>query len=501
MKMAAGPRPVPAVARRGLVLAVVGLGPVMSALDTFIVNVGLPSIRRELHAGAGQVELVVTAYTLIYAVLLITGGRLGDLFGRTRVYVAGMALFTTSSALCGLAPSADVLIGGRIVQAVGAAMMVPQAYAVVQRIFEPRERVRAISLLSSASSVAVVLAQVAGGGLISLDPLGLGWRVVFAVNVPIGVIGVVVGLTVLPRVRPERTTTVDVRGVLLVSSALLLLVVPLVEGQDLHWPIWLFGLIALSPAVLAVFVRSQRPRPGSTRSPLVDLSLFRERAFSVGVPLVTLAQVSNGGLFFVLAIYLQAGRGLSPGMAGLVFAPLSAGYLSVALASPPLARRFGRRVIAAGYLVIAAGVGSALAVLHLVGPGASPFDLVPSLVVAGMGQGLVNPPLFATVLSRVRAGQEGSASGVMTTMQQTGAALGVALEGLVFFSALGVAAGAARIGSAPASSALGRALWLNLAVDLVATGMVRWLPGPQPAAAAAPPPDLVVAPAASPAGG
>lgn len=472
-----GPQPPAAhVRRRWLVLAVVGLGPVMSALDTFIVNVGLPSIRRELHAGPGPVELVVTAYTLTYAVLLITGGRLGDLFGRTRVYVAGMALFTAASALCGAAPSAGVLVGARIVQAAGAAVMVPQAYAVVQRIFGPDERVRAISLLTSASSVAVILAQVAGGALITLNLAGLGWRVVFLVNVPVGVAGVVAGLAVLPRARPERTASLDLVGVVLVSSSLLLLVVPMVEGPDLHWPVWLFGVLALSPVALGLFVKSQRPGPGSARDPLVELSLFRERAFSVGVPLVMLAQISNGGLFFVLALYLQAGRGLSPGMAGLAFAPLSAGYLSVALLSPQAVRRFGRRVISAGFVIVGAGVGSAIVVLHVVGPLGSPFDLVPSVVVAGMGQGLINSPLFATVLSRVRAGQEGSASGVMTTMQQTGAALGVAVEGLVFFSALGAAGLVGAIGSVPASAALERALWLNLSIDMVATVLVRWLP-------------------------
>lgn len=475
----AGPAPAGPVLtprRRWLILAVVGLGNVMSALDTFIVNVAIPSIRQELHASPGDAELVVTVYALVYAVLLITGGRLGDLFGRTRVYLVGMALFTCASALSGSAPSPVVLIGARALQAAGAALMVPQAYSVVQRVFEPAERVRAISFLTTGGSIAVVFAQVVGGSLIQLNVLGLGWRVVFFVNVPIGALGLIAGFLVLPRTKPERTSALDLPGVTLVTAALLMVVVPLSEGRDLGWPPWLIAILGAGPAIALVALRDQRRRAARGGMPLLDLSLFKERTFSAGVSLAALSQITNAGLFFVVAVYLQSGRGLSPGLAGLAFAPLGVGYMCVAPWSPRAMARFGRATIAIGYLVVAAALISAIVVLRVAGPGATPFDLVPSIFLVGAGQGFVNSPLYATALARVRRGQEGSASGLITTFQQTGASVGVAVEGLVFFSALGAAASLPRVSSALGSAALERALWLNLAFDLAAAGLVRFLP-------------------------
>ncbi|HVX21529.1 MAG TPA: MFS transporter [Acidimicrobiales bacterium] len=462
--------------RRWLVLGVVAVGSVMSTLDTFIVNVAVPSLRRGLHASPGEAELVVTTYSLVYAVLLITGGRLGDLYGRSRVFVVGMVGFTAASAACGVAPSPTFLVVARAVQAAGAAVMVPQAYAVVQQVFRPTERVRAISYLTTAASLAVVLAQLVGGGLIQLDLFGLGWRTVFFVNVPFGVAGVAGALLLLPRTGPERRATVDVGGVALATAALLMVVVPLTEGRDLGWPPWLLGILATSPVVFATFVRSQRSRAARGLMPLVDLALFKVRSFSAGVTLAGFGQMSNAGLFFVLAVYLQSGRGLSPGAAGLAFAPLGVGYMCVALFSPRLSGRFGRAVITTGYVVVGVALGSMVVVLHLAA-GGSPYWLVPSVALVGAGQGLVNSPLFATVLSRVRHGHEGAASGVMTTAQQTGSAVGVALEGLVFYSALGVAgAVGSRVAPAVASDAFAGALWLNLAFVLVAVVLVRLLP-------------------------
>lgn len=462
--------------RRWLILAVVGLGNVMSALDTFIVNVAIPSIRQGLHASPGDAEMVVTVYALVFAVLLITGGRLGDLFGRTRVYLVGMAVFTGASALSGAAPVPAVLIGARALQAAGAALMVPQAYSVVQRVFEPAERVRAISFLTTGGSVAVVFAQLVGGSLIQLNVLGLGWRIVFFVNVPIGVLGLAAGLLVLPRTKPERTSALDLPGVTLVTAALLMVVVPLSEGRDLGWPPWLIVMLGTGPLIALLAVRGQRRRAARGGMPLIDLSLFRERAFSAGVSLAALSQITNAGLFFVVAVYLQTGRGLSPGMAGLAFAPLGVGYMCVAPWSPRAMARFGRATITVGYLTVAGALVSAIVVLRVAGPDATPFDLVPSIFLVGAGQGFVNSPLYATALARVRRGQEGSASGVITTFQQTGASVGVAVEGLVFFSALGAAASLPRVSSALGSGALERALWLNLAFDLAAAGLVRLLP-------------------------
>jgi MFS family permease len=255
-----------------------------------------------------------------------------------------------------------------------------------------------------------------------------------------------------------------------------MVVVPLTEGRDLGWPAWLLALLALSPVMAVVSIRYQRWRAANRGMPLMDLTLFRERSFTGGVFLAGLSQVTNAGLFFIIAVYLQTGRDLSPGLAGLVFAPLGAGYMSIAFFAPRMLHRLGRKTIAIGYFIVAMAIGSVIAVLSIGGPHASPFTLVPSIYLIGAGQGFVNSPLFAVALSRVRPGQEGSASGLITTLQQTGASIGVAIEGLVFFSALGAAAGAIHVSPTLGAHAFERALWVNLSIDLLAVVCVRLLP-------------------------
>jgi EmrB/QacA subfamily drug resistance transporter len=449
----------------------------MSALDVFIVNVAIPSIRRDLHAAPGQVELTVTAYSMTYAVLLITGGRLGDLFGRTRIYLIGLAVFTLSSAGCGAVGSPILLIVFRVLQAAGAATMIPQAYSVIQRVFSPAERLRAISLLSTAGSMGVVFAQIMGGALIQVNPFGLGWRVVFFVNVPIGVATFVAGCIILPTQRPERTSALDVPGALLASAALLLFVVPIVEGRDLGWPPWLLAALAASPFMTAVFFAQQRRRAAQHRFPLLELSLFKVRSFSAGIPLVATNNFSNAGMYLILTLYLQSGRGLSPGYAGLVFSPNAIAYMVLAPLSPRVARRFGRRTITGGYVCMASAAIVAALVLHFAGVTGSPYLLMVPMGLLGAGQSFINAPLFTAVLSGTPRGHEGSASGFLTMTQQTGNALGAAIAGLIFFSALGShAASTSRIPPAAASAAYGRVLELNIVLLVTMLVMVRRLP-------------------------
>jgi EmrB/QacA subfamily drug resistance transporter len=487
----AGRRHKGAEARRWLVLATVVLGNMMAALDTFIVNVAIPSIRHDLHASPGDAELVVTIYALVYAALLITGGRLGDIFGRARTYIIGMAVFTAASTISGAAPNSAVLIAARALQAAGAALMVPQCYAVVQQAFPPAERVRAIAALTMGGSLGVIFAQLLGGSLIGLDVLGMGWRIVFYVNVPLGVLGIVTAAWWLPRTRPGRSVSLDLPSVAMVTAALLLLVVPLAEGRDLGWPAWLLAMMGASVLVGAAAVRYQHVQAGRGRVPLFDLSLFRARTYAVGAALAALNQITNAGLFFILAVYLQTGRGLSPAMAGLAFAPLGVGYTMVAPFASRLYHRYGRAIIATGYLAVAVAIASAIVVLSVAGPSGPAFDIVPSIFAIGAGQAFVNSPLYATALSSVPQGQEGAAAGVISTFQQTGASIGVAVEGLVFFSTLGAAAGAVHVGAALGGAALRNALWLNVVVDLVGVAVVvRFLPSWRPTHAVADDPAL-----------
>jgi EmrB/QacA subfamily drug resistance transporter len=459
--------------RRWLVLGVLGFGNFMAALDLFIVNVAIPSTHRQLHASDAQTEFVVTAYSLTYALLLITGGRLGDLVGGKRMFMGGMALFTVSSLLCGLAPSPSVLIGARVLQACGAAAMLPQVFSTMQRVFSPRERVVCIALLTSASSLAVISGQLVGGALIQADLFGLGWRVVFLVNLPIGAFALLVAALVLHDVPSEGRGRLDLGGVALVTVALLLLTVPLVEGREAGWPWWMGLLLVLSPLAFALFVAHENRVAQAGRAPLLHLALFRERSFSAGIGIVVLNHIGNAGLFFVLAVFLQSGRGFAPESAGLVFAPIGAGYVLGATLAPRLLRRIGQSVITAGYLTVACGAAITLVRIRTAGVSLDVVQLIPCVAVIGFGQGLVNSPLFATLLSRVRPGQEGSAAGVMTTAQQVGSALGVAVLGLVYFSALDAAHGVAW---GRADEAITFALLVNVAIGVIGATAVRALP-------------------------
>ncbi len=459
--------------RRWLVLAVLGFGNFMAALDLFVVNVAIPSIHRQLHASDAQTEFVVTAYSLTYALLLISGGRLGDLVGAKRMFMAGMGVFTLSSLLCGLAPSPSVLIAARVLQASGAAAMLPQVFATMQRVFSPRERVRCIALLTSASSVAVISGQLVGGALIHANPLGLGWRVVFLINLPVGAIALLVAALVLDDVRGEGRGRLDLGGVALVMVALLLLIVPLVEGREAGWPWWMWVLLLLSPPAFALFVAYENRVDARGRAPLLHLALFRERSFAGGIPIVVLNQFGNAGMFFVLAVFLQAGRGFAPETAGLVFAPIGVGYVLGATLAGRLLRRIGQSTISIGYLTVAGGALVTLLRVRSAGPSLTVVQLLPCVALIGFGQGLVNSPLFATLLSRVRPGQEGSASGLMTTAQQVGSALGVAVVGLVYFSAFDTASG---LTWSRADDAITASLLANVVIGVLAATAVRGLP-------------------------
>jgi EmrB/QacA subfamily drug resistance transporter len=456
-----------------VVLAVLGFGNFMAALDLFIVNVAIPSIHEQLHASTAAVEAVVTAYALTYAVLLITGGRLGDLWGYKRVFMGGMALFIAASLLCGIAPSPGALVAGRVLQAIGAAGMLPQVFSTMQRVFTPRERILCVALLTSTSSLAVICGQVLGGALIQADILGLGWRVVFLINLPVGVVALTMSALVLGEGRGPRRGPLDLSGVLLVAVALLLLTGPLVEGRDAGWPWWIVLLLVLSPLAFAVFVAHERRVAAMGRDPLVDLGLFRERSFSVGMGIAALNHIGNAGLFFVLAIFLQSGRGFSPESAGLVFAPIGIGYVAGAVVATRVFRRVGRSLISIGYATIATGAALTLIRIDTAGASLDVMQLVPCVTVIGIGQGFVNSPLYSTVLSRVGRGREGSASGLLTTVQQAGSAVGVAVLGLVYFSVLGAAGG---LLWQRANDAITGAMLLNVVIGIVASLAVRVLP-------------------------
>ena len=415
-------------------LSVLLLAGFVTIFDLFVVNVAIPSMQADLDANFAQIGFIVAGYELAFGVLLITGGRLGDLFGRRRLFVIGMAGFTLASALCGLAPSAEFLIGARVLQGLAAALLFPQVYASIRVNFDGDDSRRAFGLLGMTLGLAAIAGQVLGGWLVHADLFGLGWRSIFLINVPIGLFAIAAARTI-PESRAPQRPALDWMGVALVSAGLTLLLVPLIEGPGQGWPAW--SLLSLGVAVLlALFHRQQEQRRMAGGLPLVDMRLLAQRRFALGAVLVLLVYSTSSSFFLCFALLVQTGLGLDPFMAGSIFAPCSVGFVLASLAAPRLVARWGAQAIVAGAMAYAVSIGLLIAQVWMAGAELVPARLIPVLVVVGAGQGFIMTPLLNLVLGFVDEAQAGMASGVISTVQQVGAALGVAVVGILFAAAL-----------------------------------------------------------------
>ena len=419
--------------RRWLILGVVLVGSFMAILDVFIVTQGLPSIKTTLGAGVSDLELVVSAYSLVYAVFLITGGRLGDILDRKRIFLAGMTVFTIASALAGYAPSATFLIGARALQGFGAALMYPQVLSIIQVTFKGSERALALGLFAATGGIGAITGNIVGGLLIQINLGGLAWRPIFLVNVPIGIFGILAGFLVLHPSRTERAPKLDLPGVGLISSFLVMLILPLAEGQQAGWPNWMLMLLVLSFPVLGIFVIYERRRTDKGEDPLVDMDLFRHRSFAVGIPLTLLYYVTASGLFFTLVLFLQSGLGYSPEISGLSFAMFNIGFITASLLGPRLVRRFGTRVLSLAYILETVGLGWIILALNSYGSGLTIYELAAPFIVFGGGAGFALSPLLSVILSGVPSKEAGEASGVVSTSFQIGNTIGISLFGLLFY--------------------------------------------------------------------
>ncbi len=460
--------------RRWLGLVLVLTGAFLTSFDFFVVNVALPSMRADLGARPAELQFVVAGYGLAFAVLLVTGGRLGDLYGRRLVFVWGMAGFTLASALCGLAVTPGQLIAARVLQGLTAAMMNPQVLAIIRVTFPDSERARAIGWFGVTLGGASIAAQLIGGALIEWNPHGLTWRPIFLVNVPIGIVAAIAARLVLPESRSAGRHSLDPGGILIGTTALLLLSVPLVEGREAGWPAWSLVCIALSVPVMAGFVLYEAALQARGRVPLVNLRLFRDRAFSLGL---VMAVTFFGGLasfFLTITLFLQQGFGMGPLATGLTFVAFGVGFVAGSRLSSAVARRIGPWVINLGTALMVT-VLAAIVLLARAAHGMA-LDgrwLAAVLVWYGIGQGLALPSLVAVVVgsSRIPAADAGSASGVFSTVQQIAFALGVAVIGGVFFGVLG--AGASQ---ADYDSALSAALLCNMGLLSATFILALWLP-------------------------
>ncbi|MFD7988936.1 MFS transporter [Kitasatospora indigofera] len=467
---APGTHPAPAPAgrpARGL-LPVVLTATFMTALDFFIVNVAVPSVQVDLRAGPAAVQWVIAGFGLALAAGLVTAGRLGDRYGRRRVFALGLALFTLASAGCGLAPTAGALVAARVLQGLAAALTGPQVLAILRTAFSGAAQARAFAMYGLTLGVGAVFGQLIGGLLIRADLFGLDWRTCFLINLPVGLAALLLVRRCLPESRAPRRPGLDPAGVVLVTLALTTLVLPLIQGREQGWPLWTWLCLGGSAVLLAAFGAHQHRL---SASPLVDTRLFRERAFAAGILAQLAFWLGQASFFLVLALYLQQGRGLDALGAGLVFTAIGLGYLLTSVTADRLAARIGRQVVAVGALLMAAGLGLIGLAAYGVGTTGSVWWLAPGLFVDGLGMGMVIAPVTTTVLTRVAPELVGSAAGVLATVQQVGGALGIALIGIVFYGA----------GGFPRGFELSVAALAVL--ELVLAALVQLLPrtGPAPA--------------------
>jgi EmrB/QacA subfamily drug resistance transporter len=407
-------------------------------LDFFIVNVAIPATQADLHASSSAVQFVVAGYGLSLAALLITAGRLGDLYGRRRLFTLGLGLFTLASAACGAAPTAGVLIAARVVQGGAAALMLPQALGIIQVTYSGEKLTKAFKAYGLAIGLGAVFGQLIGGALIKADVFGLGWRSIFLINIPVGIAAVAGALRLLPESRADGASTrIDALGTVLVSLGLVAIVLPLVEGQQQGWPLWTWLCLSAALPLLAGFAYHQRRMTRRGGAPLVHLGLFAERAFSAGIALTVLFQMTMASFFLVLALYLQDGRGLSALESGAIFLPMGLGYFLGTTHAPRIAARLGRHVLSLGGLVIAAGYGALALVVHGIGNHGAVTWVIPAFLVAGYGMGIYIVPSTPIILAGVEPEHAASASGILSTAQQAGGAIGVAVIGVVFYNTLG----------------------------------------------------------------
>ncbi|GEK00759.1 MFS transporter [Streptomyces sp. NPDC004009] len=410
------------------------LAAALPLVDFFIVNVALPAIGADLAAGEAVLELVVAGYGVAYAVLLVLGGRLGDLFGRRRLFLGGMAAFGLTSLACGLAPGAWGLVAARVAQGASAAAMLPQVLATIQAATSGTRRAKAMSLYGATAGLSMVAGQILGGVLVAADIAGSGWRAIFLVNVPVVVLGLVLAVRHVPETRSKRPEPVDGPGTVLLAVSLLTLLVPLTEGRAAGWPLWTWLSLAAFPFAAAGFYAVERRADRRGRTPLVPPSLFALASLRRGLVLMLPFSVGFSGFMFVIALALQRGAGLGPVPAGLALAPMAVAFLFVSLAGPRLIARYGTRVVTAGSVLQGVGVLLIVLAVRRDWPHLDVGTLLPGAAVAGAGQALQLPNLLRIVMSEVPPARAGVGSGVMVTTQQSAFALGVATLGTLFLT-------------------------------------------------------------------
>ena len=415
---------------RWIVFAVVFAANIMDLLDATIVNIAGPSIHNDLGGGTNTVQWLSAGYTLAFAVLLIAGARLGDILGRRPLFLVGSAGFTLFSAACAVAPNVGTLIAFRALQGAFGALMIPQGFGLMRQVFDDREFDKATGLFGPAMGLPMIAAPILAGALVDADLWGTGWRLVFLINVPIGLVSFVLAWRALPRGASHSGMKLDVTGVWLIGLALVAIIYPLIQGQPNGWPAWTFVLLAAGLALLLVFLVWEKRRRSDA---LIEPSLLTNRNYLSGIAVALALFGAFGGVLLCVSLYGQLGEGWSPIHAGLTLTPMVIGMIAGMVGGTVAVGRLGRHVLHLGLLVIAAGA-VVLALTLSDARTATSWDLLPGLFLIGAGAGASISQLFQFILASVNEREVGSASGVLEATQQLSTSLGVAILGTIFLT-------------------------------------------------------------------
>ena len=447
------------VRSRGIATTVLMVATFMDLMDSTITNVALPTIGKNLEATPEQLEWTVAGYVIAFATLLITGGRLGDIFGHRRIFVIGIVGFTLASLGAALSQTGDLLVTCRVLQGGFAGIMMPQVLSSVQVMFAPEERAPVLGIIGSLSALGAVGGLILGGWLVTADLLGMGWRSIFLVNVPVGVVLVVVALLFVPRSRSEHPLRPDPVGVLLGGLGVFLVVFPLTDGRAVGWAWWIWAMLITSPFVIAAFVWQQGRMLKAHKAPLLPLPLFRDRGFASGQLVQVLSSIGNGGYVLILLYYVQSALGFTALAAGLTLLPFALGSMAAAPLAIFATKRLGKWAVLLGGIVQAAALTWVMWTIWTAGAALTGWDVTAPLTLVGAGMMTLIMPLTSITLEAVPTPDAGAASGTLTTFGQIGMVLGVALAGSVFFGILQ--------DTADARDAVTTALW----VPIIAYGL------------------------------
>jgi EmrB/QacA subfamily drug resistance transporter len=422
--------------QKKIAIIVVATAFVMDLLDSTIVNIAIPSIQTNLHASFASIQWLIAGYLLAFATLLITGGRMGDVFGYKKIFMIGVGGFTVASLLSGLAWSPEILIFTRILQGASAAMMVPQVMSTMQIMYKPSERGMINGIFGALGGLAASLGPVIGGLLIQANLFNLDWRPIFFINVPVGIVALILASRYLPEGKSPHPLKLDIIGTILVVLTLSLLVYPLIQGRELDWPVWTFVMLTSAIPVLLLFIWSQRRKDRKDGSALVQPSLFKVKSFGAGLSINLLFEIAIAGFFLTFALFTQIGLGFSVIHAALTGLPISIGITLTMVLFGSKIPKLGRRAIMYGTTIMCLGLSILTWSIFSIGIGINSWQIAPGLVVTGVGMGLLFGALYSAVLNGVDTKHAGSASGTLNAVQQVGAAIGIAVIGVIYFGQL-----------------------------------------------------------------